>query len=122
GASKSGEVGVHRQADALALFWVELAGHQVVAPDHGDERSGMIGRGGDVLWVGDDGMVGMDGVDGGGVAHALEDWRGPRDAKRVPAHVRDFQARGGSEPDDAAGDQAKSLVQTVFLAHVEEEL
>ena len=49
--SEPREVGVHRQPDLLALLGVELAGHQVLAPDDRRERVGMVGLGGDVLGV-----------------------------------------------------------------------
>ena len=50
-ASQPDEVRIHRQADPLALLGVELAGHQVVAPDRGRERVGIVGLGGDVVGV-----------------------------------------------------------------------
>ena len=45
------EIRVHRQAGRLAFLGMKLAGRQVVAPDDGRERIGIIGLGGDVIGI-----------------------------------------------------------------------
>ena len=121
-SAQLGKILQHAQPVGLALLGVELGGEEVVAPDHGAEGLGVVGRGGDDVGVARHDVVGMDEVDVRALAEPFED-RGPaRDGELVPAHVRHGVLRRKLEPDDLARQHAQALVFAVLVALVEQQL
>ncbi len=116
-------VGQELQACGLALFRVELDGHEVGLDDAGCEGGAVLGGAGDEAFVLHIGIVGVDEIHVAGAGEACGNGGGTgMPAGLVPAHVGDLEAGAGGKLAHAAGGDAEAFHTGRFLAAGEEEL
>src|ERR1700722_12811367 len=112
------EIGDEREAEALALLGVELGAEHGVARDDRGDGAAVVGLRDEVGAVGDLELIGMHevGVQAAGAGgDAVEQRMMAQLVERVPAHVRDFQARVvRRDAVDLAGDPAEAGRHLVF--------
>src|SRR5438105_4629093 len=78
----------HPQPDVPALLRVELGGEDAAPLQDGAERSPMVGRRYDNLWVLRLAEVGVNEIDHCPLRHPPHEGRVALEVERVPAHVR----------------------------------
>src|SRR5215813_9235660 len=120
------KVGDERQAEALALFRVELGAGKRVARHHGGDRAAIVGLGHEVgavfglelIRVHEIGMPALRSE-----PEALEQRVRPHLVQRVPPHMRNLQRRiARHDAVDLAGDPAEARRDFIFAAALRHQL
>src|SRR5262245_19333679 len=98
------------QADQLALLRMELAGHNIVVPDAGNEPNAISGHCRDdrsISWFNE---IGMDEIPVGRIRNTGKYGAVSLPVRLVPPHVGHFQLGHRRESLDPAGNDAKAFM------------
>src|SRR6476660_9698270 len=110
------------QTHGLALFRVELAGHDIVLPDRRHEWNAIAGGRCRQRRVGRVVEIRMNKIPIRVIRDIVEERTAPLHVNLVPSHMRNFQRRRRSKSFDLARDDVQSAVNAELLAFGEEQL
>lgn len=112
----------------LAFFGMELAGVEVIFPDHGREGDAVVGAGGDDRFVAGPNIVRVNKVNARAIWQTGEDRGRADDIDFIPTHMRHLERLAGEmvgdgvESHDIAAKDTEPFVDSILMAAIEKEL